>query len=126
MRFIMEPMLAHLITGFVVATLVALVMSWRHRGQLGELRRKLVDTEAVAKAAIDRSTQARLQVVQLSQALAEQTRARKAFESAQRRRVEAEAVAVPPAPVPESAPSGFANTTPGLPPQGFADTLPMT
>lgn len=127
MRFIMEPMLAYAITALVAATLVALGMGFRHRGQIGEVRRKLADSEAIAQAAIERSTQARVQVKQLSQALAEQTRARKILETAQRRRMEAEAALAPaPAPAAEATPSGFASTTPGLPPQGFADTLPMT
>jgi len=127
MRFIMEPMLAYAITALLASALVALGMGLRHRSQIGEVRRKLADSEAVAKAAIERSTQARVQVKQLSQALAEQTRARKMLEAAQRRRLEAEAaLAPPPPPMVEAAKTDFASTTPGLPPQGFADTLPMT
>ena len=45
MRFIMEPMLAYAITALVAATLVALGMGFRHRSQIGEVRRKLADSE---------------------------------------------------------------------------------
>ncbi len=127
-RFIMPPMDAlwfDIVTAMAAAALVGGSLHWRHRGQLGQVMRKLAEAESATKAAVERSAQARVQVMHLSQALAEATRARKSLEAAQRRRDEIESALAAPPPAVDTRHTDFASTTPGLPPQGFADTLPM-
>jgi hypothetical protein len=79
----------HLLSALAGAILGVLALRWKHGIALALLQRRVTDAEAVAKAAVERSTQARVQVKQLSDALALQTQGRQALEAVRRRRIEA-------------------------------------
>jgi hypothetical protein len=125
----MDALLGPLWSALGAALIAVLGCQWRHRRVVAELIRRVQQAENHCQAASERSTQARLQVRKMAQALAEQTRARKTLETVQRRRAEAAqsltASARKPARLDEVVPGFEPTAPPPLPPQGFADTQPM-
>ena len=124
----MDALFGHLTTALGTALVTALACEWKHHRGSAALRRRAEQAEIDARAAGERAAQTRLQVRQLSLELAEQTRARKATETAQRRRGEAERALASSARKPvlrDEVVPGFAPTQPPLPADGFADTQPL-
>ena len=97
----------------VVAT--AAVCQWRHGREVKALRKRLLQSEQLRQAELERGRQARTQIAQLTQLVTDLQKRLPLETSAQVRRAQVERL------VPDVPDSG----TPSLPAHGFADTLPL-
>ena len=104
--------------GLVSAIVTVAVCKFQHARAMNELRKRLLQSEHLRQAELERAKQARTQIAQLTQwvtDLQKRLPQESAVQLAQARRARVEKL------VPELADSG----APSLPPNGFADTMPL-
>jgi hypothetical protein len=95
--------------------LTVAVCQWRHAREVKALRKRLLQSEQLRQAELERGRQARTQIAQLTQWVTDLQKRLPQETSAQVRRAQVERL------VPDLPDSG----APSVPAHGFADTLPL-
>jgi hypothetical protein len=97
------------------ALFTSAVCGWRHAREMEAVRKRLLQSEQLRQAELERARQARTQIAQLTQWVSDLQKRLPSESAAQLRRTQVERL-VPDRP---------ASNGPSLPAHGFADTMPL-